>query len=104
MSQSVSNLVQDVNCLKAAHNTWNGKCHCEHVESNTVRLANVEFSPKSSNRDNGKGAPAFCGAYGTALAGDAPLMQPPGFGVRGAIGVRADEPAGGTPRCCTVAA
>ena len=104
LTQTASNLVQDVNVLKAAHNQWNGNCHCTHVDSNTTRLDLLELVLKSS-RSGGTTVPNFCGAYGTAPTGIAPIMQPPGSGVRGAMGVHADEPAGEIPpKCCSTAA
>ena len=96
LAQTASNLVQDVNVLKAAHTTWNGECHCKHVTENTNRINVMETMLRSSNRAGYTSAPAFCGAYGTPPSGPAPLMQPPG-GVRGAMGVHADEPAGEIP-------
>ncbi len=42
LTQTASNLVQDVNVLKAAHNQWNGNCHCTHVDQLDGRVAVLE--------------------------------------------------------------
>jgi hypothetical protein len=72
-------LVQDVNVLKAAHATWDGKCHCVHVDKTTARLDNVEVVPRHS-RTGDSAVPSFCGACGGAPAGSASLLLPPGLG------------------------
>jgi hypothetical protein len=97
ITHTTSNMLSDVNMLVAAHKTWNGKCHCVHVDENKTQIDNLKAA-----MSRGNGVPNFCGSF-TGNGYTAPLTSPPGapnpfsVGVRDAMGVHAEEPAGEIP-------
>ena len=64
---AVTNLAADIGCMKAAHWSWEGRCHCEHVDGNTAQLlalneqVQIPRGPGSSDTAHGaiSGAPPW---------------------------------------------
>ena len=58
VTQTISNMLSGVNMLVAAHKTWNGNCHCVHVDENKAQIDNLKAA-----MSRGNGVPNFCGSF-----------------------------------------